>query len=80
MRYEGIVDLLDGQQGLAGERQVPLTVDRHGAALARLLVELHVTGLALERQRVRLGPQRGGLLLVDGALVDRAVRAPRRGT
>ena len=34
MRLQGVVDLLDGQQRLPGERQVALTIDRDGAALA----------------------------------------------
>jgi hypothetical protein len=43
-----VVDLLHGQRGLAGERQVALPVDGDGPALSGLLVELHVTGLALQ--------------------------------
>ena len=45
-----VVDLLDGQRRLAREGQISFAVHRHGAALPGLLVELHVTRLALESQ------------------------------
>src|SRR6185437_8208949 len=64
-----VVDLLDGDCRLSREGQVALPVDGDGATLAGLLVELHITRLALECQRVGLRAQRGGLLLVDGTLV-----------
>ena len=66
--HHRVVDLLDGEQRLCGEGQVALAVDGDRAALAGLLVELHVTGLALLGERVRLGLQVGRLADVDGAL------------
>ena len=56
--------------GLGGQDQVQLAVDVRGTSLAALLVELHVTGLVLERQRVGLGLQDLGGADVVGALVE----------
>ena len=67
---EGEVDLVDGGQRLRREGEIALPVHGDGAALARLLVELDVAGLPVERQRLRLGPQVLGLTLVDLALLE----------
>src|SRR5207244_328879 len=48
------VDLLDGGLGLGAEGEVALSLDVHGAALTRLLVELDVAGLHLLGQLVGL--------------------------
>ncbi len=67
---QGVIDLLDGGRGLCRQGQVPLTVDGDRAALARLLVELDIAGLALEGQRVGLGPEVDGLAAVDAPLLE----------
>ena len=68
--HEGVLDLLDRSERLGREGEVALAVDRDRPALARLLIELHVAGLALLGQRVGLRLQRLGLLLVDPTLGD----------
>src|SRR5262249_57191192 len=54
--------------GLGREGQVPLALDGQGVALARLLVELDVAGLAVLGERVGLGLEGLGLAEVVGAL------------
>ena len=65
---QGGVDLLDLGPGLGAEGQVALTLDRQRVALARLLVELDVAGLAVLGERDGLGHERIGLLVVVGPL------------
>ena len=55
---DGGVDLLDGRPGLGGQGQVALALDGQRVALARLLVELDIAGLAVLGQRVGLGLER----------------------
>src|SRR5690606_40671628 len=50
---DGGVDLLDGGAGLGREGQVALALDGQGVALAGLLVELDVAGLAVLGERDR---------------------------
>ena len=70
MAPQGAVDLLDGGHGLGRQREVALAVDGHRPAFAGLLVELHVARLPLEGERLGLGPQVGGLVLVDLTLLE----------
>ena len=53
---EGNVYLTDGRLRLCSKGEVPLTVNSHGAALSGLLVELHVSGLAFESERLCFSP------------------------
>ena len=72
------VDLLDGGAGLRRQGQVALALDGQRVALARLLVELDVAGLAVLGQRVGLGLQGLGLAQVVGALGSSSASWPSR--
>src|SRR5690606_13672810 len=62
------VDLLDRLQRRRGTGEVEVPLDRQGVALARLVVELHVPGLAAPGQRIGLVAQGLRLGLEGGTL------------
>ncbi len=63
------VDVGDGRPGLGGQNEVHLPVHVGGAALATLLVELHISGLVFEGQAVGFSFQFLGLAGVAGAFL-----------
>ena len=70
MRRERLRDVVDGLARRGREREVALALDAERVALARLLVELRVAGLALVRERLGLGLEPLGLARVLAPLLD----------
>src|SRR5680860_341045 len=66
---QGPVDRLHDAARRRRQQQVALTLDVDGVALARLLVELGVTGVAFHGERVGLGLELVGLAQVASPLV-----------